>query len=320
MSLDAGGATQAIPRRLAERGRRLTRLSDREARPQRPLRRRCRAVSQVVPSLADGEQAASTAAKPISSIASAMFAGGCRLGRRGALNRAGRRTRPPRHAKKQSAISGVTVAFAGVAGTSPLLDESVQMDEARHRRSHSSTLMLRPRDQQYLPPCQSRHDVASAPPRQGRSALRSEPQLRVSVQSATETLRFSFAPESRSEGRPTRSRRECCCFVEAGLLKARSRSPGPSAFGGGCRAKARRARRLHHDFGLQPCAGSGVSPTAHAIAGFIQWLWSLSRLWIAAWNRHSERAGALPRRWNRRKPRSNMFCAKTGSTVAFRCL
>jgi hypothetical protein len=54
--------------------------------------------------------------------------------------------------------------------------------------------------------------------------------------------------------------------------------------------------------------------------GLIQWLWSLSRLWVAAWIRHSERAAALASRWNRRKPRLNLFWANTGSTVAVRCL
>jgi len=57
-----------------------------------------------------------------------------------------------------------------------------------------------------------------------------------------------------------------------------------------------------------------------AIAGSIQWLCSFIRLWTAAWRRHSERTAGLPRRWNRRKPRLNLFWANTGSTVAFRCL
>jgi len=59
---------------------------------------------------------------------------------------------------------------------------------------------------------------------------------------------------------------------------------------------------------------------AQALAGVIQWVWSLSRLWTAACSRHSERAADLPLRWNRRKLRLNLFCAKTGSTVALRCL
>lgn len=57
-----------------------------------------------------------------------------------------------------------------------------------------------------------------------------------------------------------------------------------------------------------------------AIAGSIQWLCSFRRLWTAACNRHSERTADLPRRWKRRNPRLNLFCANTGSTVALRCL
>jgi hypothetical protein len=30
-------------------------------------------------------------------------------------------------------------------------------------------------------------------------------------------------------------------------------------------------------------------PADQAIVGLIQWLWSFRRLWVAAWNRHSER-------------------------------
>jgi hypothetical protein len=56
------------------------------------------------------------------------------------------------------------------------------------------------------------------------------------------------------------------------------------------------------------------------IAGLIQWLWSLSRLWTAACRRHSERTADLPRRWNRRKPRLNLFWAKTGSDCGFAVL
>jgi hypothetical protein len=35
------------------------------------------------------------------------------------------------------------------------------------------------------------------------------------------------------------------------------------------------------------------------------------RLWTAAWNRHSERAAALPPRWKRRKPRLNLHSASS---------
>jgi hypothetical protein len=63
-----------------------------------------------------------------------------------------------------------------------------------------------------------------------------------------------------------------------------------------------------------------VIPLCHAIAGLIQWLWSLRRLWTAACNRHSDRTAALPLRWNRRKPRLNLFCANTGSTGGFAVL
>ena len=48
------------------------------------------------------------------------------------------------------------------------------------------------------------------------------------------------------------------------------------------------------------------------------WVWSFSRLWVAAAKRHSERTACLPRRWNRLIPRLNFSCPNTGSTVAWR--
>ncbi len=87
----------------------------------------------------------------------------------------------------------------------------------------------------------------------------------------------------------------------------------------GCRAKFE--ERVRGELPVtRPRAARGTAAIDQAPAGAIEWLWSLRRLWIATWNRHSERAAALPRRWKRRKPRLNLFCANTGSTVAFRCL
>ena len=80
------------------------------------------------------------------------------------------------------------------------------------------------------------------------------------------------------------------------------------------------ARQSHGAVGFDATSGSRHRTSRQAIAGLIQWACSFSRLWVAAWNRHSERAAALPRRWKRRNPRLNLFCANTGSTVALRCL
>ena len=50
----------------------------------------------------------------------------------------------------------------------------------------------------------------------------------------------------------------------------------------------------------------------------IQWLWSLSRLWVAATSRHSDRAADLPLRVNRSMCRLYLICPNTGSIVIFR--
>jgi hypothetical protein len=55
-----------------------------------------------------------------------------------------------------------------------------------------------------------------------------------------------------------------------------------------------------------------------APAAAIWWLWSFRRLWVAAANRHSERAAARPRRWNRSNLRLNFIWPYTGSIVAIR--
>ena len=61
----------------------------------------------------------------------------------------------------------------------------------------------------------------------------------------------------------------------------------------------------------------GLGPF-QALAAAVRWLWILSRLCVAAANRHSERAADLPRRWKRSIPRLNLSCPNTGSTVAWR--
>jgi hypothetical protein len=61
-------------------------------------------------------------------------------------------------------------------------------------------------------------------------------------------------------------------------------------------------------------------PPSQAVSVAIQWLWSFSRLCVAATRRHSDNAAARPRRWNRLILPLNLICANTGSTVAFRCL
>jgi hypothetical protein len=53
------------------------------------------------------------------------------------------------------------------------------------------------------------------------------------------------------------------------------------------------------------CVRCGSSPQA-VLA--IQWLWSLRRLWVAATNRHSDCAAALPLRMNRSTPRLYLIC------------
>jgi hypothetical protein len=53
-------------------------------------------------------------------------------------------------------------------------------------------------------------------------------------------------------------------------------------------------------------------PVGQAVA-VIQWLWSFSRLWVAAMSRHSARAAALPLRLKRLQPRLCLICPKTGS-------
>ena len=49
-----------------------------------------------------------------------------------------------------------------------------------------------------------------------------------------------------------------------------------------------------------------------------QWVWSLSRLWVAATNRHSDWAAALPLRMNLSIRRLYLICPKIGSTVILR--
>jgi hypothetical protein len=56
-----------------------------------------------------------------------------------------------------------------------------------------------------------------------------------------------------------------------------------------------------------------------AAAAAIWCLWSLRRLWVAVIRRHSESAADRPRRWNWLIRRLCLVCAKTGSTIAFRC-
>jgi hypothetical protein len=47
-------------------------------------------------------------------------------------------------------------------------------------------------------------------------------------------------------------------------------------------------------------------------------LWSLSRLWVAAISRHSDRQAASPRLWNRRILRLNFVFAKMVSIMCWR--
>jgi hypothetical protein len=51
------------------------------------------------------------------------------------------------------------------------------------------------------------------------------------------------------------------------------------------------------------------------VTGWIQWLWSFNRLWVAAIRRHSDGAAALPLRRNRVIARLCLICPKTGSIV-----
>lgn len=64
--------------------------------------------------------------------------------------------------------------------------------------------------------------------------------------------------------------------------------------------------------------GRALRGPSQAPAAAIWWLWSFSRLWVAATNRHSDLAAALPRRWKRSMRRLNFVCPKTGSIIAWR--
>ena len=68
-------------------------------------------------------------------------------------------------------------------------------------------------------------------------------------------------------------------------------------------ARGRRKMRKERESGSAACSAEprscrvARSPCQAVLA--IQWLWSLSRLWVAATNRHSDCAAALPLRMNR---------------------
>ena len=53
--------------------------------------------------------------------------------------------------------------------------------------------------------------------------------------------------------------------------------------------------------------GGRVTLSSQAVSA-IQWLWSLSRLWVAVTNRHSDCAAALPLRMNRSTRRLYLIC------------
>ena len=96
-----------------------------------------------------------------------------------------------------------------------------------------------------------------------------------------------------------RRRRTGCCF--------------PS----GCRVKVLAGLAPTWRLGVA-AAGRAAWGSFQALAAAVRWLWILSRLCVAAANRHSERTADLPRRWKRSIPRLNLSCPNTGSTVAWR--
>ena len=67
----------------------------------------------------------------------------------------------------------------------------------------------------------------------------------------------------------------------------------------------------------EPCHVSVAVRRCQAVLA-IQWLWSLSRLWVAVTNRHSDCAAALPLRMNRSMCRLYLICPYTGSIVILR--
>jgi hypothetical protein len=66
--------------------------------------------------------------------------------------------------------------------------------------------------------------------------------------------------------------------------------------------------------------GGGPGDRFHPVAGAVQWLWSLRRLWEAVISRHSDRTAALPLRWNRSIRRLALIWPNTGSMLCLRFL
>jgi hypothetical protein len=73
------------------------------------------------------------------------------------------------------------------------------------------------------------------------------------------------------------------------------------------------------------CDRCAVAPQAvsdraagYQVAGAIEWLCSLSRLWEAAISRHSDLTAALPLRWKRSIRRLALICPNTGSMLCLR--
>jgi hypothetical protein len=64
----------------------------------------------------------------------------------------------------------------------------------------------------------------------------------------------------------------------------------------------------------------GTGACAQAPAACRVWRWSLSRLWVAAIRRHSERAAARPLRLKRSMRRLVLIWANTGSTIHCLCV
>jgi hypothetical protein len=65
--------------------------------------------------------------------------------------------------------------------------------------------------------------------------------------------------------------------------------------------------------------GHRQTVVAYQVVLAIQWLCSLSRLWVAVTSRHSDCAADLPLRMNRSMCRLYLICPNTGSIVIFRC-
>jgi hypothetical protein len=85
-------------------------------------------------------------------------------------------------------------------------------------------------------------------------------------------------------------------------------------------SRDRAARAATGPVGRFPGRSPPVPGVSQGPAVAARWVWSLSRLCVAAASRHSDRTAERPRRWKRSIPRLCLICPNTGSIVAWRFL